>query len=57
MEQAGTCPTKVWVEYSDNLRTRRTVDFERNEVRLSFTGEEAARLSDARIRAEFEKSD
>ncbi|QQD22621.1 DUF3393 domain-containing protein [Oceanospirillaceae bacterium ASx5O] len=46
---------KVWVEYSDNLRTRRTVDFERNEVRLSFTGEEAARLSDARIRAEFEK--
>lgn len=46
---------KVWVEYDNNLRTRRTVDFARNEVRLSFTGEEAARLSDARIRAEFEK--
>ena len=46
---------KVWVEYDAGLQTRRTVDFDRNEIRLSFTGPEAARLTDARIRAEFEK--
>jgi membrane-bound lytic murein transglycosylase C len=46
---------KVWVEYDNRLQTRRVVDFEHNEVRLSFTGDDAARLSEARIRAEFEK--
>ena len=51
-EMAGR---KVWVEYSDNLKVRRTLDFGRNEVRLSFTAEEAARLTDERIRAEFER--
>lgn len=46
---------KVWVEYSDNLQTRRSIDFDRNEVRLSFTATDAARLTDERIRAEFER--
>ncbi|WP_430460559.1 transglycosylase SLT domain-containing protein [Thalassolituus sp. LLYu03] len=46
---------KVWVEYSDNLKVRRTLDFEHNEVRISFTADEAARITDERIRAEFER--
>lgn len=43
-----------WVQYSADLKTRRLVDFSKNEVRLSFTGAEAMKLTDARIRAEFE---
>lgn len=46
---------KVWVEHSSNLTTRRELDFERNEVRLSFTGDDAAALTEQRIRAEFER--
>lgn len=44
-----------WVEYGNDLKTKRVVDFERNEVRLSFTNIDGARLSEQRIRAEFEK--
>lgn len=46
---------KTWVEYNPSLTTRRTLDFEHNEVRLSFTGADAAKLTAERIRAEFER--
>lgn len=44
-----------WVEYNQDLSSKRVVDFERNEVRLSFTNLDGARLTEQRIRAEFEK--
>lgn len=44
-----------WVEYGKDLKTQRVVDFGKNEVRISFANTEAARLSDERIREEFEK--
>ena len=44
-----------WVEYSNDLKTRRVVDFGNNQVQLSFVASDAAALTDARIRAEFKK--
>lgn len=44
-----------WVEYGKDLKTQRVVDFDKNEVRISFANTEDAKLSDQRIREEFEK--
>lgn len=40
---------KHWVNYDVSLQQKRVIDFERNEIRLSFTGQEAARLTEQRI--------
>jgi membrane-bound lytic murein transglycosylase C len=34
-DQAEVTDKKIWVEYSDDLQTKRVVDFESNEIRIS----------------------
>lgn len=51
-----TSDQKTWVEYSDNYKVRRVVDFEKNEVRLSFTQEEAKKLNDQKLQQELQKA-
>lgn len=45
---------KEWVEYSKNMQIRRVVDFEKNEVRISFTGTEAQNLKDGKVTQELQ---
>ncbi len=45
---------KEWVEYSKNMQVRRVVDFEKNEVRISFTGQEAQNLNDGKVSKELQ---
>ena len=45
-----------WVDYNDDLSARRVIDFANNEVRLSFANTDQMAISEARIRAEFEKT-
>lgn len=44
-----------WVEYSDDLDVRRTVDFANNEVRVSFTGEAAKQVTPEVIAKQVEQ--
>lgn len=45
----------AWVEYGDKLKTKRVMDFNKNEVRISFANTKDAKLSEDQIRQEFEK--
>lgn len=54
--EVETSDKKTWVEYSDDYKVRRSVDFEKNEVRLSFTQEEAQNLTDKEIQQELNKA-
>lgn len=45
---------KEWVEYSKNMQVKRVVDFEKNEVRISFTGKEAQNLNDSKVTKELQ---
>lgn len=47
---------KEWVEYSNNMQVRRVVDFEKNEVRISFTGTEAQNLNDKKVSKELKNT-
>lgn len=47
---------KEWVEYSNNMQVRRVVDFEKNEVRISFTGAEAQNLSNKKVSKELKNT-
>ncbi|KZZ43571.1 hypothetical protein A3759_12700 [Thalassolituus sp. HI0120] len=44
-----------WVDYSDNLKTKRVIDFKSNEIRISFANTESAKVSEDAIRKEFDK--
>ena len=44
-----------WVEYGDDLKTKRVVDFKSNEVRISFANTEDAKISEQQILQEFRK--
>lgn len=52
--KAEVSSQKEWVEYSNNMQIRRVVDFEKNEVRLSFTGKESQNLNDAKVAQELQ---
>lgn len=54
--KAETSDQTSWVEYSGNYQVKRVVDFEKNEVRLSFTEAEATKLDDKKIQQEFQKT-
>lgn len=45
---------KEWVEYSKNMRVKRVVDFEKNEVRISFTGKDAQNLNESKVTKELQ---
>lgn len=45
---------KEWVEYSHNMQVKRVVDFEKNEVRISFAGEEAQSVDANKVKEELQ---
>src|SRR5690554_8018897 len=45
---------KEWVEYSENMQVKRVVDFEKNQVRISFTGVEAESISQEKLNSELQ---